>query len=293
MRYDTVMIKRTISAVLVIVLAIAAMTMSAVAVGAPTISVGAASGNPGDTVTVTLSIENNPGVCAMILTPTYDTAALRLDGAKLSDDFDGMLECVNKIVWIHSGGHSQNTGTFLTLTFTVLDSARAGDSKISLTYSNGDICNWDEKYVDFEIVSGKIEILSDGTGTVASTASPDSETNGDGSAATDKSAPATDKAAVTDSDTASDSDAVSKPAGKTDSTALIVLVVAVALAAVVLVCIVVRSKKKGKTGEDTAVSKPKENPDFVSDSAPKQESLPEENAESDADASNKDEKSDS
>ena len=71
------------------------------------------------------------------------------------------------------------------------------------------------------------------------------------------------------------------------------MVVAVALAAVVLVCIVVRSKKKGKTGEDTAVSKPKENPDFVSDSAPKQESLPEENAESDADASNKDEKSDS
>lgn len=293
MRYDTVMIKRTISAVLVIVLAIAAMTMSAVAVGAPTISVGAASGNPGDTVTVTLSIENNPGVCAMILTPTYDTAALRLDGAKLSDDFDGMLECVNKIVWIHSGGDSQNNGTFLTLSFTVLDSARAGDSKISLTYSNGDICNWDEKYVDFEIVSGKIEILSDGTGTVASTASPDSETNGDGSAATDKSAPATDKVAVTDSDTASDSDAVSKPAGKTDNTALIVLVVAVALAAVVLVCIVVRSKKKGKTGEDTAVSKPKENPDFVSDSAPKQESLPEENAESDADASNKDEKSDS
>ena len=253
MRYDTVMIKRTISAVLVIVLAIAAMTMSAVAADAPTISVGAASGNPGDTVTVTLSIENNPGVCAMILTPTYDTAALRLDGAKLSDDFDGMLECVNKIVWIHSGGDSQNNGTFLTLSFTVLDSARAGDSKISLTYSNGDICNWDEKYVDFEIVSGKIEILSDGTGTVASTASPDSETNGDGSAATDKSAPATDKVAVTDSDTASDSDAVSKPAGKTDNTALIVLVVAVALAAVVLVCIVVRSKKKGKTGEDTAV----------------------------------------
>lgn len=286
MRYDTVMIKRTISAVLVIVLAIAAMTMSAVAADAPTISVGAASGNPGDTVTVTLSIENNPGVCAMILTPTYDTAALRLDGAKLSDDFDGMLECVNKIVWIHSGGDSQNNGTFLTLSFTVLDSARAGDSKISLTYSNGDICNWDEKYVDFEIVSGKIEILSDGTGTVASTASPDSETNGDGNAATDK-------AAVTDSDTASDSDAVSKPAGKTDNTALIVLVVAVALAAVVLVCIVVRSKKKGKTGEDTAVSKPKENPDFVSDSAPKQESLPEENAESDADAPNKDEKSDS
>ena len=293
MRYDTVMIKRTISAVLVIVLAIAAMTMSAVAADAPTISVGAASGNPGDTVTVTLSIENNPGVCAMILTPTYDTAALRLDGAKLSDDFDGMLECVNKIVWIHSGGDSQNNGTFLTLSFTVLDSARAGDSKISLTYSNGDICNWDEKYVDFEIVSGKIEILSDGTGTVASTASPDSETNGDGSSATDKSAPATDMAVGTDSGTGSDSDAVSKPAGKTDNTALIVLVVAVALAAVVLVCIVVRSKKKGKTGEDTAVSKPKENPDFVSDSAPKQESLPEENAESDADASNKDEKSDS
>lgn len=293
MRYDTDMIKRTISAVLVIVLAIAAMTMSAAAAGAPTISVGTASGNPGDTVTVTLSIENNPGVCAMILTPTYDTTALRLDGAKLSDDFDGMLECVSKIVWIHSGGDSQNNGTFLTLSFTVLDSARAGDSKISLTYSNGDICNWDEKNVDFEIVSGKIDILSDGTGTVASTASPDSETNGDGSAVTDKSAPATDKAAGTDSDTDSDSDAVSKPDGKTDNTAVIVVIVAVVLAAVVLVCVVVRSKKKEKTGEDTVVSEPKVNADSVSDSASKQESLPEKNIESDADASNKDEKSDS
>ena len=203
-----------------------------------------------------------------------------------------MFESDSKLVWVNAGDVGKN-GDFMTMTFTVLDSARKGDTEISVTYSDGDICNWDEKNVDFEIVSGKIEILSDGTGTVASTASPDSETNGDGSFATDKSAPATDMAVGTDSGTGSDSDAVSKPAGKTDSTALIVLVVAVALAAVVLVCIVVRSKKKEKTCGDTAVSKPKDNSDFVSDSAPKQESLPEKNTEYDADASNKDEKSDS
>ncbi len=143
-------------------------------------------------------------------------------------------------------------------------------------------------------MSGKIEILSDGTGTVASTASPDSETNGDGSSATDKSAPATDMAVGTDSGTGSDSDAVSKPAGKTDSTALIVLVVAVALAAVVLVCIVVRSKKKGKRPVEIL---PYQNlrtiPISFPIALPKQESLPEKNTESDADASNKDEKSDS
>ena len=283
--------KKIISAVLT-ALVIIVVTSYVSAADAPTISVGTVSGNPGDTVTVGLSLENNPGVCAMILTPSYDTSALKLKSSSLVDGFGGMFESDSKLVWVNAGDVGKN-GDFMTMTFTVLDSARKGDTEISVTYSDGDICNWDEKNVDFEIVSGKIEILSDGTGTVASTASPDSETNGDGNAATDKSAPATDKAAVTDSDTASDSDAVSKPAGKTDNTALIVLVVAVALAAVVLVCIVVRSKKKGKTGEDTAVSKPKENPDFVSDSAPKQESLPEKNTESDADASNKDEKSDS
>lgn len=283
--------KKIISAVLT-ALVIIVVTSSVSAADAPTISVGTVSGNPGDTVTVGLSLENNPGVCAMILTPSYDTSALKLKSSSLVDGFGGMFESDSKLVWVNAGDVGKN-GDFMTMTFTVLDSARKGDTEISVTYSDGDICNWDEKNVDFEIVSGKIEILSDGTGTVASTASPDSETNGDGSSATDKSAPATDMAVGTDSGTGSDSDAVSKPAGKTDNTALIVLVVAVALAAVVLVCIVVRSKKKEKTCGDTAVSKPKDNSDFVSDSAPKQESLPEKNTESDADASNKDEKSDS
>ena len=129
-------------------LAIAAMTVTLFA-AAPTISVGTASGNPGDTVTVEVSLENNPGICAVILTPEYDTTALRLESSALADGFSGMFEGDSRLVWVNMADITEN-GKFLTMIFTVLDSARKGDSEVTVTYSDGDISNWDEQDDDFE-----------------------------------------------------------------------------------------------------------------------------------------------
>lgn len=230
--------KRFISAVLASALAIAAMTVTLFA-AAPTISVGTASGNPGDTVTVEVSLENNPGICAVILTPEYDTTALRLESSALADGFSGMFEGDSRLVWVNMADITEN-GKFLTMTFTVLDSARKGDSEVTVTYSDGDISNWDEQDVDFEVVKGKVEILSDGTGTAAPAATEsasDNESSSRITSVTAASAAATEK------------EQTSKPAGDSSSsnTVIIVVCVAVALAAVVLVCVVVKSKKKNKT----------------------------------------------
>ena len=251
---DKVIMKtKLITTALIIVLVITALTCTVGAAGTPAITVSSTSGNPGDTVTVKLSLENNPGVSAMILTPSYDSTALQLDSVKGSDDFGGMVEYVNRIVWLSSGGDVQQDGDFLTLTFTVLDSARKGDLELSVTYSDGDICNWNEENVDFEIASGKVEILSDGTGTVASAAAPTSDTEVTeaigGALAADKTE--TEEGALTAQETEKSPD--DDKEGAVRST-VVIICVAAALALVALVCITVYSKKKDSKSEASTPS---------------------------------------
>ena len=239
---------KLITTALIIVLTITVLTGTVFGAGTPTISVSSTSGNPGDTVTVEISLGNNPGFSAMILTPSYDPTALRLDSVEVSDNFGGTVEYVSRIVWLTSGEDVNQNGNFLNLTFTVLDSARKGDLEVTVTYSDGDICNWNEEIVDFEVASGKVEILSDGTGTVASAAAPASDTEVTetvgGALATDKTE--TEEGAVTAQETEKSPDDGKN--GAVRST-IVIVCVAVALALVALVCITVYSKKKDSKSE--------------------------------------------
>ena len=50
-------------------------------------------------------------------------------------------------------------GVVLTLTFTILDTAEQGsESVVMLTYTEGDICNYDEEDVFFAIAEGKVTV---------------------------------------------------------------------------------------------------------------------------------------
>lgn len=70
-------------------------------------------------------------------------------------------------------GDTTYDGTIFTINFKVLDSAKIGNAEITILYEEGDICNYNEQTVDFDIVSGGITVVNGGTGaadnTIAST----------------------------------------------------------------------------------------------------------------------------
>ncbi|MBR5618267.1 MAG: hypothetical protein IKW76_00875, partial [Clostridia bacterium] len=98
----------------------------------------------GDTVTVTVDLAQNPGLAGMTLTLGYDADVLTLCDVQA----DGMFAAGNltlggnyavqpyNILWDDATSHETHTetGTILTLTFTVKNTAAEGETTVTLTY---------------------------------------------------------------------------------------------------------------------------------------------------------------
>lgn len=122
------------------------------------ITVGTASAEPGKTVTIPVSITSNPGINTFSLGFDYDKTVLELTDVTLAEELGGQFTYSKKAVWLNSKDTTY-TGKILTLTFNVLDNAVAGDSSVTVTYSAGDIANYDEEDVDFDITAGKVTVI--------------------------------------------------------------------------------------------------------------------------------------
>ncbi len=135
------------------------------AITGPTISVESVKIQPGKSVEVDISLNNNPGIASMVCNVSYDTNVLALTNVAYGDDFasKGVEPYINgspvKLVW--SDVTEQTTDSvFATLTFTVSDTAESGTTtNVTLSYSQGDICDIDENDVDFTIENGTITIV--------------------------------------------------------------------------------------------------------------------------------------
>ena len=122
---------------------------------APVINVSTVYGLPGDTVTVSVSLANNPGIMAAALKPVYDDSVLELVKAELNTtNFSGQFTAGAKVVWAGSADNATN-GEFITLTFKVLDGAE-GSTVVSIAYDEGDICNEAEEDVIFAVMPGSV-----------------------------------------------------------------------------------------------------------------------------------------
>lgn len=122
---------------------------------APIINVSTVYGLPGDTVTVSVSLANNPGIRAVTLKPVYDDSVLELVNIEQNTtNFPGNFEVGVNVVWAASADNANN-GEFITMIFKVLDGAE-GSSVVSLTYDEGDICNSDEEDVRFAVMPGSV-----------------------------------------------------------------------------------------------------------------------------------------
>lgn len=146
-------------------------TVSA-SVNTGTITVGTASGIPGSEVTVPVSISGNPGINTFSLGFDYDTSRLSLKTVTVNPSLGGQFAYSKKAVWLGSSDSIYN-GEILTLTFTVLTNAVSGEARVAVTYAPGDISNYNEEDVNFNLVSGKVTVgtipTSGGTITVGTT----------------------------------------------------------------------------------------------------------------------------
>lgn len=129
----------------------------------PTVSVDSATTASGETFTVAVRVEKNPGIISIKLALQYDTALLELVDAT-EQDFAGVTygptEKVPFIVnWIDAV-HPDNTtnGVLATLTFRVKEGAAAGATPLTLTYDPEDVFNAAWEGVTFAVSNGSVTI---------------------------------------------------------------------------------------------------------------------------------------
>lgn len=127
-----------------ILLVSAIPTVSVSAAKEPTFVVSKEKADAGDTVKVTISTKNNPGIISMKLLVKYDANALELTDAK-DGKFNNVVFSDTKttpfiVNWIDSiHPNNKTNGTVATLVFKVLDTAPEGKSEISVSYDPDDV----------------------------------------------------------------------------------------------------------------------------------------------------------
>ena len=132
----------------------------AAAADTPVMTVGSVEGYKGDTVTVSVTLENNPGFSAASVKIDFDDTNITLTDAELCGDFAaGAFVSYDNLPYI-TFVKSKNTteSEFLKLTFTIAESAEPGDIPVTILYAEGDISNTDENDVNFNVVPGKISV---------------------------------------------------------------------------------------------------------------------------------------
>ncbi len=154
----------------------------------PTFVVGNAKGEVGDTVKITISAKNNPGVIFLSLEIGYDSNALKLVN-HTEGDFKGVsygpkTKTPFIVTWTDPLKPDNDTnGVIATLEFEVLDTAPQGKSEITVKPRPDDVFNFAMDDVHFETENGYVDIKnpnpkkpSSSQSNSSVTASVDSET---------------------------------------------------------------------------------------------------------------------
>ena len=129
--------------------------LTTLAVDTPTISCESKECYPGDTVTVDVTVANNPGIVYLELTPTY-SAALGTptvkNGTVISDLTKG-----KQLVWTADEDVTDN-GKLVSFTFTVGESVELGNYSVGFIFR--DAYNYDEETVTFAIEPATIAVVA-------------------------------------------------------------------------------------------------------------------------------------
>ena len=169
------MSKKIVSICLTILMLITMLPMATLAaeINSPSLSVDSADATPGDSITVSIKLKNNPGIVAGQVNVAFDSG-LTLTGATKGDAFPsyitftmpkqlstvGEINDSCNIVW---GGTDINAGdikdgTVLTLTFRVSEEAEVGDM-YNITVTPSRVNDKDLATVELNTVQSRITII--------------------------------------------------------------------------------------------------------------------------------------
>lgn len=136
----------------------------------PTITVESVTSQAGETVSIKVSISNNPGIWGMDLSVSYDKSNLTLTNVANGTVFSssewtqGDLAGDKYILSYEASGFNDisTNGVLATLTFKISDTANSGDYSVTASYNTGDIINVSFDDISFVVVNGKITVSSIG-----------------------------------------------------------------------------------------------------------------------------------
>ena len=126
---------------------------------------------PGENVTVTINIEDNPGIASLKINIQYNASVFKLIDVVHNESMGGSLEDIPDLSTINgsfillwdNGGTGPDyceDGVFVTLTFAVSPDVPKGTSHtITATYDPDEIYNSADESVPFDVISGKIIIF--------------------------------------------------------------------------------------------------------------------------------------
>ena len=133
---------------------------------APAFEITGATAKAEETVTLDLSIKNNPGITSFRVYIDYPEDALTLTDVEFKDLFSGKASGKNSltspynVLWFSADSADENcNGIIATLTFTINENTAAGDYPINLTCSADDIFNSQFEDVSFAAVSSTVKVI--------------------------------------------------------------------------------------------------------------------------------------
>ncbi|MDY4187026.1 MAG: cohesin domain-containing protein [Candidatus Borkfalkiaceae bacterium] len=129
----------------------------------PALVLNSAAAKAGETVQITVSVKNNPGFAAAVLSVAYDSSILSVKSVTYGASFSGGIAPNLKAnplqLAFENIEQNESDGVFATITFEISAQAVSGSvSPVTLSYKKGNVCDIDENDVHFDIISGKITV---------------------------------------------------------------------------------------------------------------------------------------
>lgn len=153
--------------VLTAVLFCTAVLATAVCAG-PAVTVSSGDASAGESIELTVSLSDNPGVAFMLLTLDYDSDVFTLtgvtDGGLLGSSMHspGYTADPYKLMWFNGTAREnfKENGVIATLSFDVSADAESGEYSFSVSYDNqkSEIMDSDFKKVEFLCVDGSVNV---------------------------------------------------------------------------------------------------------------------------------------
>lgn len=130
--------------------------------GEMTLTVSTVSGTPGEEVTVTVDVSDNPGIASLVFDVNYDSMLTLVD-VQFSEAFGNLVTTPTPytnpqtITLISPFADITANGTLATLTFAISESAADEyEAEVSITCKDNDIYNTQKELVKTKAVNGKV-----------------------------------------------------------------------------------------------------------------------------------------